>query len=576
MKYLINPLRKRNVSFSNKIINTLFWPALLMMALVCIVAISSALIVGNIAGENALSAVNLVFPFYAFANFFGGMIGIGTSFLYFRHLGEREKDKANEIFTQGLILAVAIGIILFLAMQFGEKLYLKNLNISEEIMAEIRAYWKFYKFLIASVPLNYFLLQMLYTDTVINIAANLSFFVLGIGLSILFTKLYGTMGASLGMLVGTTISTLILSLHFLSKKNIISLKWHFSFKDIGKMCRLSLVDSSKYLDSGLLLTFINYFVINHFSESMLPITSVVLTVFDIIVIFDTIGASYSPLSEVYLGEGNNYDQKKCAEHSFVLAIIFGIVFMAVMLIIAPYIPSLYGISSKENIEFSAKCIRIFALSMPFAAMNYMLISQYVIVRKIALAVSYEWVKNFIAPLVLILIFGNIFGYEGLWISFIIAEIITLIGFIIGIRLFVHRKQSIFLVKECDFPLFSKSYIASKENAILARDEVQDFLLKNKISEKIIYKIMLIIEESSMMVAEKNSKKKLIIQFTLQIHDDEVLIFERDNGIHFELSDTDAKITDFRQYFYNSLLDSYFHKQYFLTIDYNRNIFSIKR
>ncbi len=368
---------------------------------------------------------------------------------------------------------------------------------------------------------------------------------------------------------------LILSVHFFTKKNVYKIRWHFSWKDVGKVCKLSLVDSSKYLDSGLLLAFINYFVLKNYSQAMLPIASVVLSIFDILVVFDSVGAAYTPVSEVYLGEGNNFDQKKCAEHSFLLSVIFGCVGMVIMLIIAPYIPSFCGISLENDIIIATRSIRLYSLCMPFVSMCFMLISQYVIVRKIGLAVSLEWTINFIAPVICILIFGNIIGFDGIWIAFIVAEILTLIGFVVGIR-FVAKKQNIFLINDCSFPIFSQSYIASKENSASARDDVQNFLISNGIPKDTVLKVMLLIEESEMIVFEKNKKRKVIIQFTVQIHDKEIIVYERDNGICFNLSDTDTKLNDFRQYFYNNLLDTYFRKQYFLTINYNRNIYYFEK
>ncbi len=101
------------------------------------------------------------------------------------------------------------------------------------------------------------------------------------------------------------------------------------------------------------------------------------------------------------------------------------------------------------------------------------------------------------------------------------------------------------------------------------------MIFNEIPKDIVLKVMLLIEESEMIVFEKNKKRKVIIQFTVQIHNDEIIVFERDNGIYFNLSDTDTKLNDFRQYFYNSQLDMHFQKQYFLTINYNRNIYHFK-
>lgn len=577
MRILINCIKnkRRKVSFGNNVIKTLFWPSLAMMAIVCFVAVSNTVIVGNLVGDAGLCAVNLVFPLYTYANFFAGIIGIGSSLMYYRYLGENKKDRADKIFGQSIILSVVVGVLLFLAMTFGKNLFLDSLGVSGEIRVEAEAFWKYEKYLIALVPLNYLLLQMVYTNVPINVMANLSLFIAGIGLSALFTKLYGTMGASLGMLLGTVLSTIILCIHFFTKKNIFSFKWHFSWKDIGEMCRLSLVDSSKYLDGGLLLTFINSYVLSNYSQSMLTATTVVLVVFDMTIIFDSIGCALNPISEVYLGEGNYADEKACAKYAFKLSLLFGCVVMIILLIIAPYIPSMFGVSSASDVEIATLSIRIYAISMPFSAMAFMLISQYVAIRKVGLAVAFEWTKNFVAPLLCILILGKVFGFSGVWIAFILAEIITLFGFIIGVRAVAGKEKSIWLLKDNEYPTFSRSYIISEESAARAKDEVEKFLIERKIRRDIVFKIMLIIEETAMIILQKNPKRKVIVQYTLSIQEDKVLIYERDNGAIFDLSDTNVKIQNLRQYIYSVIVDTNFSKQYLLTASYNRNIFSIK-
>lgn len=560
------------VSFGNAAIKALFGTSLLMLSATYISTASAMVIVGRIVGEVGLCAVNLVAPLYSYAAFFSGMIGIGSALLYFRNLGAYNKKHADEIFSQGVILAVSVGVVLLVVMILGEDAFLSSLQVSDAIRAEAEAFWKYEKFLIALAPIDFLLFEMLYTDTRITIMANITMFTVGIGASVFLTNLYGTMGASMGMFIGNLLCDFVLCLHFFEKKNIFSFRWHFSWKDIREMCRLSLVDSSTYLDTGLLILFINAYVTHHYSEELLPIAAVVIVILDIVVLFDSVGSAFAPVAEVYLGEGNYQDEKDIARFSLLMAIVFGVAVAALLYMLAPLIPGFLGLTNPDSIQQAVKAVRLFVPSMPFFSVAYMLISQYIAVRKIAVAVAFEWGKAFIFPLLCILVSGNIFGFNGIWGGFIPAEILAVGLFAAGIRLFAGKEKSIWLLEDNKRPTFSRSYMVSKETAVAVRNDIEAFLLGEKVSEKTIFKIMLTIEDMTMLLLEKNPGRKVIVQYTVMIEEDAVYVYERDNGAMYDLTDTDMDIKNFRQYVFNRMLTSCDYRQYLMTIDYNRNMF----
>ena len=74
------------VSFGNSLVKSLLFSSLMMLLVTYASTVSSTLIAGKIVGNNALCAINLVSPLNGYVNFIAGMIGIGSSLLYFRYL----------------------------------------------------------------------------------------------------------------------------------------------------------------------------------------------------------------------------------------------------------------------------------------------------------------------------------------------------------------------------------------------------------------------------------------------------------------------------------------------------------
>ena len=569
----MNKIRK--ISFGNSLVKSLLLSSLLMVLVTYVSTVSSTLIAGKIVGNNALCAIELVSPLSGYVNFIAGLIGIGTSLLYFRYTGSNDIDKANRIFSQGLVIAIFAGISIFIITSIGENVYLNSLHVSREILYEADRYWKYYRIVLAFMPIDYFLLVLLFPDTKRIVFSNIVLYVTGIGSSILLTHMYGTLGTSAGMAIGVFLSDLVLCTHFISKRNEFKFVLHFSFSDCLDVIKLSLVDASTYLDTSLLVGFINRYVIANFSESMLPITTVMVTILDITVIFDAVGSAFAPVAEVYLGEGNNQDEIDVAKYSLSIAILFGIVISLIYIIFAPLLPEFFEISDLSQSKTLIECIRLFAPSLLFYSISYMMISHYIAIRKIEIAVIFEWTKAFIMPALCALVFGYIFGFKGIWGTFILAQILSVFIILILIRKIYGNQKTIWLLDDNQYLSFSKSYILNNESIVNARDDAELFLKQNNIDEKTTNLIMVTIEDMANLIMNHNTNEKVMIQYTISIRDDCIYLYERDNGNSYDLSNTDMNISNFSEYIYSRMIESFDYRQYLIVVDYNRNVFKYK-
>ena len=567
--------RIKEVSFGNTAVKSLLFSSMSMLFVTYASTVASTLIAGKIVGNNALSAINLVSPLYNYASFVSGMIGIGSSLMFFRYMGAYKKERADKIFGQGIILAVVSGILIFIAMTVGKEAYLNSLEVSEAVRIEAECYWRFEKLFMALAPLDFLLFEMLCADTRLIIIADIVFFVSGIGSSVLLTSVYGTMGTSLGMTIGTVMCDLVLCSHFLKKNNEFTFVPHISLKDIKNMIQLALVDSSTYLDSGLLITFINYFVIKHFSEEMLPIAAAMITILDMVVVFDCVGSAFAPVAEVYLGEENYQNEKGVAKYSLGVAVKLGAAAALFFIIAAPLFPELFEIKGKVQAEVLISSIRLFAPSMLFYSISYMLISHYVAIRKITVAVLFEWIKAFIMPAICIVIFGKLFGFRGIWGGFVPAEIVATIGFVAIISFFSKGNKSIWLLGDNDYPTFTRSYVVSESTFATAMDDIEKFLMDEQISRGVILKVMMTVEEMTNIIYRHNPGKKVIIQYDVSVHSDCLYLYERDTGEEYELTNSDMDISSFSEYIFSCVIESCNYKKYLLSIGYNRSIFSFK-
>ena len=79
-----------------------------------IVSLLDPIIAGNRIGIGALSAISLFSPFISFSTFVAAVINTGTLVNYTLMIGKFQKKRANEIFSQGMIMAVSAGVMMTL------------------------------------------------------------------------------------------------------------------------------------------------------------------------------------------------------------------------------------------------------------------------------------------------------------------------------------------------------------------------------------------------------------------------------------------------------------------------------
>ena len=88
--------------------------------------------------------------------------------------------------------------------------------------------------------------------------------------------------------------------------------------------------------------------------------------------------------------------------------------------------------------------------------------------------------------------------------------------------------------------------------------------------------MLLTEELEMLVMSKNSGRKVAAECTLIIGEDIQLIF-RDNGVLFDITDVDGKISSMRSYLVANMMGYQVRrKNHLVTTSYNRNAFHFEK
>ena len=101
------------------------FPTIIMMVFMSLYTIVDGIFISRFVGSNALSSVNIVYPFLSLVIACGVMLSTGGSALTAKRLGEGADREAKEIFSMLLLATFLLGVLLLL----GGKLFLRPLSL---------------------------------------------------------------------------------------------------------------------------------------------------------------------------------------------------------------------------------------------------------------------------------------------------------------------------------------------------------------------------------------------------------------------------------------------------------------
>lgn len=109
-------------------------PMVISMAVNSLYNIVDSYFVAKIS-ENAMTALSLVFPIQNFINAVAIGFGVGINAMIAQYLGAGRRDKADEVLTQGMVLAVIHGIVMMILCIIGIPYFLRLFTTDANVIA---------------------------------------------------------------------------------------------------------------------------------------------------------------------------------------------------------------------------------------------------------------------------------------------------------------------------------------------------------------------------------------------------------------------------------------------------------
>lgn len=549
-------------------------------AVMYLMLLSDSIIAGHFIGSSGVAAINAITPVTAIVTFFGDLLSTGVGIVFTREIGAMRKDRANEIYGQGLILSVGIGLLSAFLIFALQNVYFSVSGITGDILKHALEYYRL-------VPINAFLTivifyleQMVYRDGD-ELCNNICYgFQIGgnIIFSVILTRFLGMTGIILGSVIGNSLGILTCFWHYFRKENTLRFVWHLSLRDFLLTSRYSIVDSSVYICWGLMDYVMIGFVSGRFGETGLITLAVVVSLIEFGVVMDGVGMAMQPLIGTYFGERNHVLIKWVMRAAVRAAVIEGLAATVLIWVFARQFCGLFGITGGEAIGPSITALRIVSLGFTFCSLVSLTTSYYMLIDHIGMATCFACFQNGLLYILLPMLGASAFGINGMWAGFAVAPILTLICAYLFVYLRFGKDNFPFLLKDMDAEIEVMDETLSPETAVSLSDRVRSSLLAHQYERKTANNAALFAEEIGLTILDRNkqTKKPVLIELSLFYEKDSVLLIERDSGVLFDLTESDVQVGELSSFILSGLMNAQKEKAYLVTTGYNRNMIRFSR
>lgn len=408
--------------------------------------------VANGVGADGLVALNLALPVFSLINGLGLLFGIGSATLYSIATGKGRRQDGSRIFTQTFILGAGVGIILTLLGLFLNRPIAIALGANtEHIIGMTSTYLKMLMIFSCAFILNNLLVAFVRND------GNPRLAMIGMLSSCLFNIVFdyifvfpmqlGIFGAALATGIAPILSMIILSTHFIRKKNHFHFeKTKFNSHEIRHTIFTGLPSFITEFSSGVIIFLFNMVVMGIAGDIGVAAYGIVANLALVcIAVFTGVGQGIQPVVSVNYGAGRMNNVLRTYLCGAVLAFILGGLFFLAAAFFPNEIASVFN--NEGNLELAALTengLSIYFFGFLFAGVNVVTTSFFASIARPRPSFLISVLRGFALIVPFLLLLPRIFGLNGVWLTGPVAEITTFICCLAFILSFFkkHKKTSV--------------------------------------------------------------------------------------------------------------------------------------
>lgn len=407
-------------------------PAILGMLLTSGIVIIDGLFIGNIIGKTGLASVNLTLPvLYLFLGV-AIMIGVGGAVKAGHALGAGNQNQANRHFSSTIVLAVIIITALtLLCFLFFDPL-LEKINTNRELSQFVELYlgtilW-FYPAMMVNIVFSIFMRAQG------KPGLSLFFGVVGSGLNIVLDYIMiarwgmGVHGAALATGISVIIPMCCGILYFLSGRSVLQfVKFSWEWRDMGQILFNGSSEMMGQLSAGFTIWVFNMVILSRMGiEGVAAYTIVGYVAFVQIMIITGFATGLGPIVGYSFGAGKTDHIKRIMRIALISGFVTGFICWAVVLFSSTTIAASFSPGNGSVITLAESGFSLFAAAFLLNGFNILITAYFTSIGKAGISVVIASLRGLLLINLFVLTLPIFMGNAGIWISYPLAELVTLL------------------------------------------------------------------------------------------------------------------------------------------------------
>lgn len=408
------------------------FPSILMIMCTSVYSIVDGFFVSNFVGKTPFAAINLVMPVLMAVGTIGFMIGTGGSAIVSKAMREGKREQASQYFSMLIYTSFILGIVISSAGFIFMRPISEALGATGELLENCILYGSI---LFCAMP--FFILQYAFQSFFVaaekpglslkvNIATGLTNAMLDYLLIVVFP--FGLAGAAIATIVGQVIGGIVPILYFARKNDspLRLMKAGFNGRILRDTCINGSSEMVTNLSSSVINVLYNFQLMKFAGENGVAAYGVVMYVN---IIFMAIFLGYSmgsaPIVSYHYGADNHQELKNLLRKSIWFLLGSGVILVVLSEVFAEPLVRIFASRDAELLAITIRGFRLYAIAFFVMGFNVWGSAFFTALNNGAVSAAISFLRTLVFQIIAVLVLPVILGIDGVWLSIVAAEVLSL-------------------------------------------------------------------------------------------------------------------------------------------------------
>lgn len=382
-------------------------------------------------GADGLAVLNLILQVYGVIYAIGAMIGIGSATRY--GLSRAKGEQSDHYFLQSIFWCLLFSVPFIIAGIMKPDMVLKLLGADTGLTELGRNYLRIVLIATPCFMCNYTFTGFARNDEAPMIAmiASITGSLCNIVLDyiFMFPLKMGLAGAALATGMSPVITMSVCCIHYISKSNHIGFKWKkTSIKKMVSCCKLGVSAFVGEISSAVITIIFNMLLLDIAGNTGVAAYGVVANTSIVgMSIFNGLAQGVQPLMSESYGKRNREQVKKLLQWGICTCLAAEIIIVAFIWAKTDLVIDIFN--SEQNMQllnYAHTGLRLYFLGFLVAGINILLVAYFAATDYVRPAIVGSILRGAVAIVICAVVFAKLFGINGVWMSFLGSETITLL------------------------------------------------------------------------------------------------------------------------------------------------------